>query len=50
MEKEELIENNMEKENIVYGKFWIRTGAYLTDAIILMLIVIPVTYLNISEY
>lgn len=40
----------MEKENIEYGKFWIRTGAYLTDAIILMLITIPITYLNITEY
>ncbi len=50
MKKEELSENNIDKENIEYGKFWIRTGAYLTDAIILMLIVLPVTYLNITEY
>jgi uncharacterized RDD family membrane protein YckC len=46
MEKETIIE----KENIEYGKFWIRTGAYVTDAVILMIIVLPVTYLNISEY
>jgi len=43
-------ETVIEKENIEYGKFWIRTGAYITDAIILMIIALPVTYLNITEY
>ena len=50
MNKEELIESNTEKENVKYGKFWIRTGAYFTDGIILLLISLPITYLNITQY
>ena len=37
-------ETTIEKENIEYGKFWVRTGAYITDAVILMIIVLPIIH------
>lgn len=46
MKNEQLIE----KENVEYGKFWIRALAYLTDGVILLLISLPITYLNITQY
>lgn len=46
MKNEQLID----KENIEYGKFWGRALAYLADGVILLLISLPITYLNITEY
>lgn len=46
MKNEQLID----KENVEYGKFWGRALAYLADGVILLLISLPITYLNITEY
>jgi uncharacterized RDD family membrane protein YckC len=46
MKNEQLID----KENVEYAEFWIRMLAYLTDGLILMLVSLPITYLNITEY
>nr|WP_299339032.1 RDD family protein [Allomuricauda sp.] len=37
-------------ENIAYGKFWDRVGAYLLDAIILGSVTVGLNYINITNF
>lgn len=43
-------EQSIDNANVEYGKFWGRALAYIADGLILMLISLPITYLNITEY
>jgi uncharacterized RDD family membrane protein YckC len=43
-------DNSLNSENVEYAKFWTRAGAYLIDAVIIIIITLPTSKYNIQNY
>ena len=50
MRETTIIGKTSTKDNIEYGKFWIRTGAYVVDSIVLLIVTIPIGYYNVTSF